>query len=289
MIGVIGAVALLLGPVATADAEPIAAGTAGAFGATITVGGETVIPPTPEQTTELPPGGDNRETVIDIPADPVAVSGTLTADAAVHEASDLESTLATEGTTHTVEGPYNARGMGVVEELDVLLDAVDEGVSLLTADVVRAEAVGVCNGETVEYSANSEIVNLRVGGEEIPLNAPVQDLVDAIGDLLAETGLNAVVDVQRNVVTVDADGASVDALVVTVLAAAGDDPLAQVRIAHAEVSGLTCATPEPVVPAEPEPAAPGLPRTGTDSTVALTAALGLVGLGLVARRFRTAT
>ena len=311
LIGLVGAAALILGPGAVAHADPVSSGSASAFGVTATAGGEEVIPPTPSQTAEVTGESDASETLVEVPADPLAVSGTATADTAAHAASDLESTLVTEGTTHDVEGPYNARGEGVVEELDVLLEAAD-GASLVRADVVRAEAVGVCRGGSVEYSANSEIIGLSVAGEPIPLNDGVQQLIDAISGVLTDSGLNAVVDVQRNVVTVDGDGASVDALVVTLLAAAGDDPLAQVRIAHAEVSGLECGElpecsdtvdndgdgaidfPDDSDCTGPEDdseagggGGAGLPRTGGESALALAAALALGAFGV--RRLRAAS
>lgn len=240
VIGAAGALAgalLLLLPAGAAGAEPAGAGQASAFGATISAGGQTVVPPTPEASLTAPPGGTVHETLVDIPAEPVAVSGTLQADAAVHGLSDLPSTLTVN--SQAVAGPYNARAYSLVEGLDVLLDTPSEGVSLLSADAVRAEAVAVCAAGTAKYSANSEIVDLRVGGEAIPLNAPTEQIVDAIGDLLEQTTLNQVVDVERNVVTTTADGIAVDALVVTVLAAAGT-PVAEVRIGHAEVRALDC-------------------------------------------------
>src|SRR5207244_2597437 len=87
-----------------------------------------------------------------------------------------------------------------------------------------------------------EVIDLSVAGTPIPLNAPVQDLIDAISGALTDSGLNAVADVQRNVVTpIAGGGIGVDALVVTVLSAAGATPLAQVRLAHAEVTAGACA------------------------------------------------
>jgi len=229
--------ALVLGVVTAspAAADTVGAGEASAFGGTISLGGQEAVPPTPLAEATLP--ADVQETAIGIPADPLAVSGTLNAFAAVHAESDLESQL--DVATQEVEGPYNAVAAGSIEEADVLLDAVAEEVSLVTADAIRAEAVAVCVGDAVQYSANSEVINLDVGGEDIPLNAPVEQIIDAISDLLEQTTLNQVVDVQRNVITELEDGIAVDALVVTVLAAAGD-PVAEVRLGHAEVSGVAC-------------------------------------------------
>ena len=241
--GVIGAGLLVLTPAPAAHADPVSAASASSYGATISAGGQQVIPPTPTASVDLPPGGESSDTLVDIPAAPLAVSGTLNADAAAHEASDVNSALTV--VSQDVEGPYNATGVGLVEGLNVLLDTPTDGVSLVTADAVRAEAVGVCQGDTVKYSANSEIVNLKINGTDVPLNDPVQQLLDGLHDALVQSGLNAVVDVQRNVVTPTADGISVDGLVVTVLAAAGDTPVAEVHIAHAEVNGLACGAATP--------------------------------------------
>jgi hypothetical protein len=234
--------ALVFASAAPAAADPVGSGEASAFGGTITVGGEEVIPPTPlaESTLE---GEDVSETLIDIPADPLAVSGTLNADAAVHADSDIDSQLTV--VTQEVEGPYNAAGVALIEGAEVLVDAVAEDVSLVRADVIRGEAVAVCRGGVVEYSANSEIINLQIGGEPVPLNEPLEQILDGLNDGLEQSGLNQVVDIERNVVTPTDDGIAVDALVVTLLAAAGDNPIAQVRLGHAEVGGVACgAAPE---------------------------------------------
>lgn len=233
----LAAAALLFATASPAAADPVGSGEASAYGGTINVGGQEVIPPTPLAESSLE-AEDVNETLIDIPADPLAVSGTLNADAAVHADSDIESQLTQ--VTQEVEGPYNASGVALIEGAEVLVDAVAEDVSLVRADVIRAEAVAVCRGGTVEYSANSEIINLQIGGEDVPLNAPLSDLLDAIGDGLEESTLNQVLDIQRNVVTPTDDGIAVDALVVTVLSAAGDAPLAEVRLGHAEVGGVAC-------------------------------------------------
>lgn len=234
----LGALALLTVTAAPAGADTVGAGEASAYGGTISVGGQEVIPPTPTAAVTLPPGGEAGETVVDIPAEPVAVSGTLNADAVVHAASDVPSQL--EVVEQAVAGPFNASGVALIEGADVLLDAVAEDVSLVAADVIRAEAVAVCTAGEVVYSANSEIVSLQIGGEDVPLNDPITQILDGLNAGLTDSGLNAVVDIQRNVVTELEDGIAVDALVVTVLAAAGDAPLAEVTLGHAEVSGVTC-------------------------------------------------
>jgi len=106
---------------AVAPATPAAAagGEASAFGGTIVVGGQEVIPPTP--TASLTAPGDAEETAIGIPAEPLAVSGTLNAFASIHPAGDLESAL--EVVEQELPGPYHARSEGLIEGAEVLLDA----------------------------------------------------------------------------------------------------------------------------------------------------------------------
>ena len=220
----------------SAGADPAKAGSASAYGAKIDLTDQNVITePVAESTLAEE---DVTATTVDVPASPLAVSGTLTASAAVHQASDLASELLVN--QQATPGPYNARGFGEIEGAQVLLDTVGEGIPLLRADAVRAEAVAVCVGDTVTYSGQSEIVNLDIGGEDVPLNAPLEQIIDALNDVLEQSGLNQVVNVERNVVTQSATGAAVDALRVTVLAAAGDVPLGTVVLGHAEVADVAC-------------------------------------------------
>lgn len=225
-----------------AGADPVSAGSASAFAATASVLGSEVLPPTPEAAAAVPPGEDDLQTLIDIPAGPLATSGTLIANAKAHTASDIDSVLTQEGSEQAVDGPYNATAVGRVEDLDVILDQPAPGTSVVAANAVTAEAVGVCSAGQVEYAANSEIVDLRIGGEVVPINTPIQDIIDGITEALEP--LDPIVDVRRNETEVTADGASVNALHVIVLAAAEEGgapgPLLDVIIGHAEVSGLTC-------------------------------------------------
>ena len=239
----VAVVALLGGVVVAAappvSADPVSAGHAEAFAIRASFLGAEVIPPTTEAAVDLP-AADVDETLIPIPAAPLLVSGTLNASAAVHASSDVASSLSPQ-TTQAVAGPYNARGVGLVEGLDVLIDAVEADVPLVRADEVRAEAVAVCTAGAVQYSATSEIIDLVVGGTVVLPNTAVQDLLDAVQGVLVSVGLAPdVINVERNVVTeLEGGGISVDALHITALAALGD-PLADVTIGHAEVSGVTC-------------------------------------------------
>jgi hypothetical protein len=236
--------ALAMGTAPNASADPVGSGSAAAFGATATITDQELIPPTPTAEVVAPPFGDDVEqTAIPIDADPLAVNGTLIARAAVHPQSDLESQLEQEASQHEVAAPYNARAVGQIEDLEVLIDAVEEDVPLLEADLIRGEAVAVCTGGSVLYSAQSEVVNLVIGGED-PLSGPLNDLVVQISEGLNASPLVDLVDIDVNVVTESATGTSVDALVITVLTPASDPQgLVQLRLGHAEVSGVACGEP----------------------------------------------
>lgn len=215
-----------------AGADPAQGGSASAHAVELS----PIIPKTPLAESTLA-DEDATETLIDIPADPVAVSGTATATAAVHKDADLDSQLLVNA--QGTEGPYNAAAFGEIEGAEVLVDAVAADVSLVQVDAVRAEAVAVCTGDTVTYSANSEIVNLDLGGEDVPLNGPLEEILDGVKTLLEETTLEQVISVERNVVTESADGIAVDALRLEILQVANPAPIFIV-LGHAELSGVTC-------------------------------------------------
>lgn len=241
MVGALVALLAVGGP-RIAAAEPIGAGTASGFGLTASLAGTELIPPTPEAAVTAPPFGDDQtNTLVPIDAAPLAVNGTLVASGAVHEASDIPTAL--EQSVQAVAGPYNARGIGQVEDVEVLVDAVAADVPLIEADLIRGEAVAVCSAGTVQYSAQSEVVNLVIGGQD-PLSGPLNELIAQIEAALEP--LAPLVDLQLNVTNVTATGASVDAVVISVLSAADpESPVVQVRLGHAEVTGVGCAAAPP--------------------------------------------
>jgi len=219
-----------------AGADPALAGEGYAFGGSVTVGGTDVIPPTPESTASLPGATSDSDTLVEVPADPLIVSGTLSSSVTIHQASDVPAEL-----SHPVSGPYNASAVGQVEDLDVLLDVPEAGVSLVSSELITGEVVAKCVGDEATYSASSDAVDLEVAGE-----GALGDLADQIIDELFP-GLDPVdpiVNLEETVVTELEDGLAVDAVVVTILEAADPEVgLAQVRLGHAELSGVTCGDP----------------------------------------------
>jgi LPXTG-motif cell wall-anchored protein len=234
---VLAALTMVVATAGPAAADPVGAGEASAFGGQVQLTDQDVVPPTALAESDLA-SEDASASAVEVPADPLTVVGVLNGSAAVHPDADLDSLL-TE-VEQEVAGPYNARAVGSVTEAEVLIDAAGEGVPLLTASLIRAEAVGVCRGGAVEYSANSEVLELKLGDQSIPLNGPLTDIITGINTVLAETTLNQVVNIEQNRVTPMDDGLAVDALVIEVLVAAGPPAVATITLGHAEVGGLAC-------------------------------------------------
>jgi len=229
-----------LGGSSTAIAEPVDSAKASSFAITADVLGTNATPPTPTAEVTAPAADEVNNTVVSIPGDPLVVSGTLIAKAVVHSASDLTSEL--NQSTQPVAGPYNARAIGQIQDLNVLINEGVPGGQFISAGLVRAEAVAVCRAGAVQYSANSEVVDLQIAGED-PISGELNDALAQIADDLAP--LADLVKVDLNVVTPTASGVSVDAVVITLLQAAGENgapgPLVKVVLGHAELSGASCA------------------------------------------------
>ncbi len=234
------AIGLTLTGLSPAAAETASAAVASGYGANVNLAGTAAVNKAGLATAVLPPGGDvGPNSLVLVPADPIAVSGTAIGLASAHADSDIVAEL-----DQAAPGPFNAQGGGLVEDLEVLLNVGEVGQSLLSATAVAGEAVGVCRGRTAVYSANSDVADLAVGGTALPVNAPLSDLIDAVSNLVDP--LSTVVDIKRNEVAVTAQGASVNALHVTLLGAVagiptvGAAPLLDLIVGHAEVGGLQC-------------------------------------------------
>ena len=236
-----------------AAADPIDEGTAYAYGGNVELAGQPVLiaedasalaqaPPFPADV------DDPSQAFLPLDLQTLAVSLTLAAFANVHQNADLATVLESDSAQQPIAGPYNMRAIGQTEQLSVLLQPPLglplDPVALVEADAVRAEAAAVCRAGQMQYTASSEYVNLEVGGTPLlgDINGPVSELLGTVGDLLDALGLSgAVLDIDTNVVTPQADGIAVDALVITVLPALGSAPLLELTIGHAEVSGGSCA------------------------------------------------
>ncbi len=224
-----------------AAADPATTALASAYGLNLDLAGSTVVDEAGLAESALPPGGNVLSDLINVPAASLLETGAARGNATTSAASSIPSVL--DERVQLVPGPYNARAVGQVDDLGVVLDLDGPDLDLLelalvSADAVRAEAVGVCRSGQALYSGQSEVVNLEINGQPLGLDDPVTGLVDAVNTILEP--LAQVVDIDRNVVTPFAGGISVNALVVTVLPLAGGAPLAQLIVGNAQVGGLQC-------------------------------------------------
>jgi hypothetical protein len=237
--------------VSPAAADPAFAATASGYGANANLAGTPLIDKAGLAQVTLPPGGDaGPKSLVLAPVAPVAISGTAVGTANAHTPADI--TTAIPGVPQAVPGPYNARGLGAVQGLNVLTGVPAPtnpatpgvGVSVVSAAAVRGEAVGVCAAGKPVYSAASEFVDLKIGGTTLPLNTPLTGLIGALDTALQPLAM--VADIKQNEVVVNADGAAVNALHVTVLGGIGvpaTTPVLDLTVGHAQVSGLSCTAP----------------------------------------------
>ncbi len=242
------AVAVTVGGLTSIGSSPAAADPAreavgSGYGASVNLLGTPAINAAGLATATLPPGGTvGPNTLVLVPAAPILVSGTAVGFASANVDSILLSSLTQ--VSQSTPGPYNVGGLGLLQGLDVGVGvAAPPTIPLVSASAVRAEAVGVCRGTTASYSANSEIDDLKIAGTPVALNAPITGLIDSLNTLLAP--LSQVISIQRNQVTVTSEGATVNALRVTVLATGGGAPVLDLVVGHADASGLKCGPPPP--------------------------------------------
>lgn len=199
MIAVVGVLLLLIGSV-PAGAQETAGARASAFGAQVF----GLVDPTPEVTAEIPPGDadEQSEALVEIPADPLLLSATASVTGIVSAIADIEAALQdkAEGVNPDLPADWNASGFAVTEDLEAL-DA------LLTADVLAAEALVSCVDGTPTFASASEIENLTLADEEIPLEdlgdaltGGLDPLVEALDPVLGESSLALLTDEPNDVV-----------------------------------------------------------------------------------------
>jgi len=223
-----------------ANASPLQAVTASAYGLSVT--GALTVAPTPTTSASFPPSADNQfSSLLNIPAEPLIISGTATVRAVTATDSTIAATVPADRLVRQGGGPlpalYNARAYSRIEGLGVLLGAEPiEGVDILPdagirAGAIEAEALVSCvNGAPVVVTGSRLIGPLNVLG--LDLEAPVDNTVNTVTDALNIPG---VLEARRNVVNPVPGGVEVIALQLAVLGTT-----LVVNLAEARVSGSTC-------------------------------------------------
>ncbi len=238
-----------------AAADPASAAVVSAYGANLDLGDSALIERAGLAESVLPPGGDDLSDLITLPVGTLVETGAARGQATTSAADVLPSLL--DEQQQPVPGPYNARGIGQVDDLGLLLEVptgvlnVNLELATISADSIRAEAVGVCRAGRAVYSGQSELINAEINNEPLGLDTPLTDLLETINGLLEP--LQAVVDIDRNQVSITDQGVIVNALRVTVLDAIPDpetgglipnleqpNALLDLTIGQAQVGGLQC-------------------------------------------------
>lgn len=230
--------------------------------------------------------GNQQQTVVDVPAQPVVRSATLRAEAQTTAGPTISATLPSAniaafegGAVPQGAGVWNGRAYAVTENL-VAVESAPGGPALVEARLIQAEALVSCAGARPVVAGGSRIVDLRVGGQD--LGQTVEGLITPVLDVAQAL---PVIRIIRNEVGRTPDGGFfVNALRVVV--AEGTPLEQQIIVSQAAVSGAACAA----VIAEAAPITDQLPRTGGPAALAplaaglLAASGGLRLLTLRARR-----
>jgi hypothetical protein len=311
VIGMLLMLTVMSGP---ADAGPLQSVTASAYGASVT--GAVPISPTPTVSATFPPAAQTQNAaLLEIPAEPLAFSGTATVRAQTTGESTLTPVLPANKLTVQGGGAmpagFNARATARVEGLEVLSSIVDpeilDPLALIAVGVIESEALVACVAERPVF-----VTGTRLAG---PVSVAGLDLATTTDDLLesvvAALNIPGVLEARSNVVTQVPGGYAVIALQVAVLGTT-----LVVNLAQSQISGGVCAdipdcrdmidndgdglidfNPPPGAQRDPGCESPDddsevniLPRTGGNGPglgIAILAAGGLLMLATVKKRRET--
>lgn len=177
----VSAAVLVIGALTTSG--PVSAQSAGsasgsAYG--LQLEGPVPIGATPSVEAKVPPGktASEQDALIEVPADPLATSFTakVEADASLTPTVKAKLTDTIKGAFSGAPETWHSRGFAITEDLVAI-------TGQLTADVIEAESTAGCDGNTPVFGSAARIVNLSLGGQDIPvLNpSPNQVLIDQAG------------------------------------------------------------------------------------------------------------
>lgn len=172
LVSLVGALATaLLGLTATAAADTV--GTARGFAFGLELNGPAGLSARPTAEALLPDGpGTSEDTLLNVPADPAVNSATLHVEANVSPEATVEPILqdVIAGAFAGSPGAWNSRGYAITEDLAAVSNTV-------TADVIESESTATCVGGNIVYGSATRIVNLAVGGTNVPVLNPTPNQV----------------------------------------------------------------------------------------------------------------
>lgn len=151
------------GPVSADDVKSAGAAAYGVDAAPVP------IEENPGISTSVPPGPDSNssDSLLEVPADPLATSFTAHVEAGASIKSKLEALLreTIDGNAQGVPAKFNARAYAITEDLEAVMDNV-------RADVIEAEALAVCSKGRIMFATATRVLNLGVGPQNVGLINP---------------------------------------------------------------------------------------------------------------------
>lgn len=165
---VIGAVAVAVGST-TAYGGTVSTAAASAYG--VQLNGPMPIEATPLVSASLATNHAD-DSILEVPADPLATSFTAAVNADTAKQSTLTATLQAvmDPASSGLPTKWNARGHAITEDLGAVTDTI-------LADVIESESVAACEGNKTVYGSAARIVNLTVAGTSVVLPAPTPNQV----------------------------------------------------------------------------------------------------------------
>lgn len=160
----------------TASADAVASARSAAYG--VNLAGPVPIEALPLAQAGVPSEtGHEEDSLVEVPADPVATSFTAHVIADATRQSKLPATL--QATMDDIRSDlpttWNARAYAAVENLSAVTGQVK-------ADIIESEAVAGCHDGEVTYSGAARVANLKVGATSVPVSAsPNQTVFDQLG------------------------------------------------------------------------------------------------------------
>lgn len=156
----------LTAAVTTAAADTVSKAAAAAYG--VNLAGPVPLENLPAVEASTPGGETHSEdSVVEIPADPLATSFTVHVEADAARRSSLDATLqpTMDAAAEGLPAKWNARAYAITEDLSAVTNQIH-------ADVIESEAVAACDGGAVTFSSAARILNLAVAGQQIPVLNP---------------------------------------------------------------------------------------------------------------------
>ncbi|MFN2524720.1 MAG: choice-of-anchor P family protein [Actinomycetota bacterium] len=207
----------------------------------------------PGVSTRVPPGPDSEssDSLLEIPADPLATSFTAHVETSAAIKSKIDALLrgTIDGAAQGLPEKFNARGYAIAEDLEAVMDNV-------RADVIEAEALAACFKGKIVFATAARVLNLGVGPQNVGIinPAPNQVVFDQAGIRIVLWETNW--DPEGLGTTDKSKTVFVNALHVT--APGGVEVIVSHAEATAECAGAAPAPPQKRPP-KPEPAPPAEP------------------------------